>query len=159
MNKAYELKMDTLVKVPQRPIVTGSAELNAPARDVWRVVGNFAGFPVFIPIMAHIEMTGTGVRSIRRKLFKDGNIVIEQLNTYDDEAMRMTWSTLWSTFDIGNLWAAMRVDALTANSCIAHWDIAAEPWQKGPEAQANLDQLVRVLLDMATSNWRTMFNK
>lgn len=79
------LQPDSLIQLPQGGLITGHTKLNAPARAVWNIVGNFGGFAAFIPPLAWIEMTGSGVRSIRKKFFRDGNIVMEQLNARDDE--------------------------------------------------------------------------
>ena len=94
---------DTLVRNPVGNPVVASVSVNGDARSVWNVVGDFAGFAKFIPALSHIEMTGEGVRSVRKKLFKDGNVVIEQLNSHDDQAMTMTWSLIYTSLNIGNL--------------------------------------------------------
>lgn len=126
----HALKPDTLIANPQGCEVVSSVEVAAPAASVWAIVGNFAGFPVFIPALAHIEMTGSGVRSVRKKLFKDGNVVIEQLNSRDEAALSMTWSLIYTSLDIGNLWAAMQVEPLDDGRSRATWTIQAEPWQR-----------------------------
>lgn len=118
---------DTLVRNPVGNPVVASVTVNADARSVWNIVGNFAGFPVFIPALSHIEMTGNGVRSVRKKLFKDGNVVIEQLNTRDDEAMAMTWSLIYTSLGIGNLWASMQVEPKGERQSQATWTIIGEP--------------------------------
>jgi hypothetical protein len=152
-------QLDSLIRLPEGRLLRGSAELNAPARDVWRLVGNFAGFPAFIPPMAWIEMTGTGVRSIRKKFFKDGNIVMEQLNSHDNERMRMTWSLLYSTFNIGNLWSEMRVEPVASSRCNVVWEIVGEPWEGGAAAVPEFEKFIEGYLDMAMSNIKAMFNK
>ena len=69
----------------------------------------------FIPALERIERTGDGVRSLRKKFFVDGqNLVVEQRNSRDDQAMHMTWTLIYNTLGIDNLWAAMRVEPLTA---------------------------------------------
>ncbi len=89
-----------------------SVEVPADATQVWAVVGNFSGFDQFIPALSHIEMTGEGVSSLRKKFFKDGNLVVEQLNSRDDQALNMTWTTIYNTLGVANLWAAMSVESL-----------------------------------------------
>jgi hypothetical protein len=123
------LHPDTLIKNPAGCEVAASITLPAKAREVWQVVGDFAGFHHFIPAIERIEMTGEGVGSLRKKFFKEGgHIVVEQLNSRDDQAMTMTWTTLYNTLDIGNLWASMKVVTLPNDSgCTATWTIHAEP--------------------------------
>lgn len=125
------LQPDTLIKNPQGCHVVSAVEVPAEATQVWAVVGNFAGFDRFIPALSHIEMTGEGVSSLRKKFFKDGNLVVEQLNSRDDQARVMTWTTIYNTLGVANLWAAMQVESLGSGTSIATWTIIAEPAQGG----------------------------
>ncbi|MDD0995467.1 SRPBCC family protein [Pseudomonas sp. TNT2022 ID1044] len=125
------LQPDTLIKNPQGCHVVSAVEVPAEATQVWAVVGNFAGFDRFIPALSHIEMTGEGVSSLRKKFFKDGNLVVEQLNSRDDQARNMTWTTIYNTLGVANLWAAMQVESLGSGTSIATWTIIAEPAQGG----------------------------
>src|ERR1044072_6991708 len=146
------LKPDTLIHNPQGCQVVSSVDIQAPASSAWNIVGNFAGFPVFIPALAHIDMTGSGVRSVRRKLFKDGNVVVEQLNSRDEQAMQMTWSLIYTSLNIGNLWAAMQVEALDAERCRPTWTIHAEPWEGGPDALPAFQAFLQSFADDAMNN-------
>ena len=152
------LKPDTLIRNPQGCLVVSSVEIAAPAASVWNIVGNFAGFPVFIPALAHIEMTGSGVRSVRKKLFKDGNVVIEQLNSRDEQAMHMTWSLIYTSLNIGNLWAAMQVQAIDANRSRATWTIQAEPWEGGPQDLPGFQAVLQGFADEAMGNVRNLLS-
>lgn len=146
------LKPDTLIRNPEGCQVVAHVDIAAPAASVWNIVGNFAGFPVFIPALSHIEMTGSGVRSIRKKLFKDGNVVIEQLNSRDEQAMHMTWSLIYTSLNIGNLWAAMQVEALDDGYSRATWTIQAEPWAGGAEALPGFQAFLQGFADEAMEN-------
>lgn len=150
------LKPDTLIRNPEGCRVIASVEIAAPAASAWNIVGNFAGFPVFIPALAHIEMTGSGVRSVRKKLFKDGNVVIEQLNSRDEDAMSMTWSLIYTSLNIGNLWAAMQVEAIDAEHSRATWTIHAQPWDGGAEALPGFQAFLQGFADDAMSNVRNL---
>ncbi|MDB5983919.1 MAG: polyketide cyclase/dehydrase [Pseudomonas sp.] len=127
LNNLYSLQPDTLIKNPKGSRVLCAVKVPGDAQSVWEIVGNFGGFHKFIPALASIDVTGDGVRSVRKKLFKDGNIVIEQLNSRNDQALYMTWSLLYTTLPIGNLWAAMTVVAEGKDSCKATWTIEGEP--------------------------------
>ena len=118
---------DTLIKNPQACHIETSVEVPADAAQVWDMVGDFGGFNRFIPALERIEMTGKGVRSLRKKIFCDRqNLVVEQLNSRDDHAMQMTWTLIYNTLGIDNLWAAMRVEPLGDNRCRATWTIIAD---------------------------------
>ena len=151
------LQPDTLIKNPQGCHVVSSVEVPADARKVWAVVGNFAGFDQFIPALSHIEMTGEGVSSLRKKFFKDGNLVVEQLNARDDQALNMTWTTIYNTLGVANLWAAMSVEPLGANKSRATWTIIAEPVQGGAEALPGFTDFVQGFADDSMNNVLKLF--
>ncbi|ATE80348.1 SRPBCC family protein [Pseudomonas frederiksbergensis] len=151
------LQPDTLIKNPQGCHVVSSVEVPADAAQVWAVVGNFAGFDKFIPALSHIEMTGDGVSSLRKKFFKDGNLVVEQLNSRDNQALNMTWTTIYNTLGVANLWAAMSVESLDADKSRATWTIIAEPAQGGAEALPGFKQFVQGFADDAMGNVVKLF--
>jgi hypothetical protein len=151
------LQPDTLIKNPQGCHVVSSVEVPADAKKVWAVVGNFAGFDQFIPALSHIEMTGEGVSSLRKKFFKDGNLVVEQLNSRDDQALNMTWTTIYNTLGVANLWAAMSVEPLGTGKSRATWTIIAEPAQGGAEALPGFTDFVQGFADDSMNNVLKLF--
>jgi hypothetical protein len=151
------LQPDTLIKNPHGCHVVSSVDVPADAAQVWAVVGNFAGFDRFIPALSHIEMTGEGVSSLRKKFFKDGNLVVEQLNSRDDQALNMTWTTIYNTLGVANLWAAMSVESLEVNKSRATWTIIAEPAQGGAEAPPGFKDFVQGFADDAMGNVLKLF--
>ncbi|KAB0493962.1 SRPBCC family protein [Pseudomonas moorei] len=151
------LQPDTLIKNPQGCQVVSSVEVLADAAQVWAVVGNFAGFDQFIPALSHIEMTGEGVSSLRKKIFRDGNLVVEQLNSRDDHALSMTWTTIYNTLGVANLWAAMTVESLGVGKSRATWTIMAEPAQGGAEALPGFKDFVQGFADDAMNNVLKLF--
>lgn len=143
------LQPDTLICNPTgRPIVA-SRVIDCQARRVWNMVGTFSGFDVFIPALSHIEMTGTGVGALRTKFFRDGNQVVEQLNSRDEHAMYMTWTTLYNTLGVARLWAAINVDALETQCSRVTWTLIAEPEDA---AQVGFEQFVQAFAESALDN-------
>ncbi|WP_426136631.1 SRPBCC family protein [Pseudomonas sp. PWP3-1b2] len=149
-----ELQPDTLIRNPRGTPVVASVEVACEAARLWRVVGHFAGFDAFIPALSHIEMTGTGVGALRTKFFHDGHCVVEQLNSRDDEAMCMTWTTLYNTLSIARLWAAMNVQALGAGRSRVTWTLIGEPVDS---TQAEFERFAQAFIDSALENVRQMF--
>jgi len=152
-----KLQPDTLIKNPESCRVTSSVEVPSDAQSVWNMVGNFAGFPKFIPALDRCEVTGKGVRSVRKKWFKDGNIVIEQLNSRDDNARYMTWSLIYTSLNIGNLWASMTVEPVGNDKSIATWSIVGEPYEGGPETLPAFEAFLQGFADDAMKNVRNLF--
>ncbi|WP_439869687.1 SRPBCC family protein [Pseudomonas syringae] len=151
------LKPDTLIKNPVACRVVSAVDVSGDAASVWAVVGNFGGFQAFIPALESIEVTGEGPGSVRNKLFKDGNVAIEQLNSRDDQALYMTWSLIHTSLPVSNLWAAMTVAASgDGDTCIASWTIVADPVEGGPEGDA-FEAFLQGFADGAMSNVRSLF--
>lgn len=148
------LQPDTLIRNPNGAPLVASVDVACDAARLWSVVGNFAGFDAFIPALSHIEMTGTGVGALRRKFFHDGHHVVEQLNSWDDEGMCMTWTTLYNTLGVARLWAAMRVEALDAQRSRATWTLIGEPVDM---PQAEFEQFVQAFAYSALEHVRRMF--
>ncbi|QUW67781.1 SRPBCC family protein [Pseudomonas synxantha] len=149
---------DTLVRNPLGNPVVARVTVNGDARSVWSIVGDFAGFAKFIPALSHIEMTGEGVRSVRKKLFKDGNVVIEQLNTRDDQAMTMTWSLIYTSLNIGNLWALMEVAPQGPDQSLATWTIIGQPCTGGEVDMPAFEAFLQGFADDAMKNLQALFN-
>jgi amino acid adenylation domain-containing protein/thioester reductase-like protein len=126
-----QLQPDTRIHNPTGPRVEASVEINAPASEVWAVVGDFGGFQQFITALETTQVIGTGPGQVRWKTFKDGNIAVEQLNSHDAVSMSMTWTLIHTTLPVGSLWAAMEVHALNAGRSRAVWTIQAEPLPGG----------------------------
>jgi len=125
------LQPDTRIHNPAGVRIQSTVDVSAPAAKTWALIGNFGGFERFIPALECIQVTGTGEGQVRNKTFKDGNFAIEQLNTYDDVGMSMTWTLIHTSLPVGNLWAAMHVEALDEARSRAVWTIQAEPLSYG----------------------------
>lgn len=145
------LQPDTLIRNPAGTPVVASVTVDCEAARLWGLVGHFAGFDAFIPALSHIEMIGNGVGALRIKFFHDGHRVVEQLNSRDDEAMCMTWTTIYNTLGVARLWAAMRVQALGSAGARATWTLIGEPVEMAPAA---FEQFLQTFADSALANVR-----
>lgn len=151
------LQPNTLIRNPEGRRVISSVEIPAASQSVWNTVGNFAGFAAFIPALSHTEMTGNGVGSVRKKLFKDGNVVIEQLNSRDDTQQYMTWSLIYTTLPVSRLWAAMHVEAASEQGCKAVWTIIAEPLAANAHDLPGFEAFLQEFADQAMNNVKNLF--
>ncbi|OIN45667.1 SRPBCC family protein [Pseudomonas costantinii] len=149
------LQPDTLIRNPNGKPVVASVEITCDAARLWSVVGHFAGFDAFIPALSHIEMTGIGVGALRTKFFHDGHCAVEQLNSRNEGAMYMTWTTIYNTLGIAQLWAAMHVEALGTGRSRATWTLIGEPVET---TQAEFEQFVQAFADSALENVRQMLS-
>lgn len=153
LNTLGSLSPDTLITNPAGEPVVSAISINAPAGDVWKVVGNFGGFTQFIPALASIEVIGNGPGSVRYKKFKEGGlVVVEQLNSRDDNAMSMTWTTIYNNLGVSKLWASMTVVPKDSASCIATWTIIAEPTDDNPMSAEGFREFLQGFADGAMKN-------
>jgi len=158
INNIEQLRPDTLISNPVGAPVVSSVKVAAEARNVWEVVGDFGGFKKFIPALDSIEVIGEGVGAIRHKQFKEGGlVVVEQLNSRDDSAFSMTWTTIQNNLGIRNLWASMTVVPKGDDSCDATWTIIAEAAESNPASAQEFRSFLQGFADDAMSNVQKLF--
>ncbi|WP_409522046.1 MULTISPECIES: SRPBCC family protein [unclassified Pseudomonas] len=158
INTIETLKPDTLISNPRGTPVAASVKVAAKTSEVWQVVGDFGGFTRFIPALASIEIIGDGVGSIRHKKFKEGSLeVVEQLNSRNDSAFSMTWTTLYNNLGVRNLWASMTVVPTGDDSSIATWTIIAEPAAGNPASADEFQAFLQSFADDAMNNVQKLF--
>ncbi len=116
-----------------------SVVIDCHATRLWNTVGRFAGFDTFIPGPDAYRNDRHRCGALRTKFFRDGNRVVEQLNSWDEHAMHMTWTTIYNTLGVARLWAAIKVDALGEHCSRVTWTIIAEPLDA---AQVGFEQFV-----------------
>jgi hypothetical protein len=66
----------------QLQIVADNVDLSAPPDRVWALIGQFGG--TWHPLIARIELIGTGIGQLRRIETIDGKQIIERLEAADD---------------------------------------------------------------------------
>lgn len=153
LNTLGSLLPDTLITNPSGEPVVSAISIKAPAHKVWKVVGDFSGFTQFIPELESIEVVGEGPGSVRYKKFKEGGFrVVEQLNSHDDNAMTMTWTTIYNNLGVSKLWAAMTVVPKDSASCVATWTIVAEPVDDGSKSAEGFRAFLQGFADGAMKN-------
>ncbi|MBT2375565.1 SRPBCC family protein [Pseudomonas fluorescens] len=150
-----QLQPDTLIKNPRGKPVLSCVVIACDAASLWKVVGHFGGFDAFIPALSHIELTDAGVGSLRKKCFQDGNLVVEQLNSRDEHAMNMTWTTIYNTLGVARLWASMSVEPVGDAHARATWTIIAEPIEA---EQEGFEPFVQTFIDNALENVRQLLS-
>lgn len=158
INMINNLKPDTLIRNPVGTPVVSTVSVPADAQAVWAIVGDFGGFAQFIPALASIEVVGNGPGSVRYKQFKEGGlVVVEQLNSRDDRARSMTWTTIHNNLGIRNLWASMTVVPTGERSCNATWTIIAEAAESNPASPEEFQSFLQGFADDAMKNVGKLF--
>lgn len=85
-------------------------------------------------------------------------MVIEQLNSHDDQAMTMTWSLIYTSLNIGNLWALMEVVPQGPTQSLATWTIIGQPYADGQEDVPAFEAFLQGFADDAMKNLQALFN-
>lgn len=72
--------------------VTESVTIAAPAGEVWKKVGDFAGIAKWDPLVAHSEAdNGNAVDSQRHVTLKNGAVLVDSMDFYDEKGMTYTY--------------------------------------------------------------------
>ena len=79
--------------------VKETVELGASAADVWSLIGDFDRLDSWHPAVAASEASLDGTSRIRHLTLGDGSIIVERLDSHDDESR----SYIYTTLDAGPL--------------------------------------------------------
>ena len=114
--------------------------VNANAKAVWDILGDFAGVKVGGPVTA-VNVEGEGVGAVRTITMGGANIV-ERLEAYDADAMALKYAIINDDcpLPVSNYSATINVTANGDNACTVDWVGTFEP-KGAPEDQAS--ELVR----------------
>lgn len=89
---------------PTRQKVTESIQINASAKDVWTVIGNFDAADQWLPMVEGIEAEGGNAEGATRILKLGGDATIsEVLKKHSDEKMSYTYRIPVDTHDVAVL--------------------------------------------------------
>jgi hypothetical protein len=116
--------------------VSMSTRLNASADQVWKVLRDFNGLPVFVAAIKKSTMEGSGVGAVRTLTFEGGGPpVVEKLEKLDDQAKTLSYSIITSPLPVKDYFSTMEVMDVGAGQCELKWYSTFEP-KDAPEAEA-----------------------
>jgi hypothetical protein len=116
--------------------VSMSTRLNASADQVWKVLRDFNGLPVFVAAIKKSTMEGSGVGAVRTLTFEGGGPpVVEKLEKLDDQAKTLSYSIITSPLPLKDYFSTMEVMDAGAGQCELKWYSTFEP-KDAPEAEA-----------------------
>jgi hypothetical protein len=99
--------------------VTESVDLAAAADEVWRLIGPFGGN--WHPLIAKIELTGSGIGELRTIETIDGKQIIERLEAIDDPGMSYRYSLI-SGIPASNYTGTLAVRS-KGSSSVVEWNV------------------------------------
>lgn len=104
--------------------VREEGELGAAIDEVWKIVGDFAGFVEAMGIP--VEVSGEGVGSTRT-ITMGGSATIERLETLDNDAKRLQYSLLQGPLPVENYLSTMQLSPIDEGRTRLEWSSEFEP--------------------------------
>ncbi len=100
--------------------ISMQTKINAPAADVWAIVGDFNALPKFVEAATESQADGDGVGAVRTITLPDGSKLKERLEKYDTDAMSLKYSILEGPLPVANYLSSMEI-ASTESGCELTW--------------------------------------
>lgn len=101
---ACVLPLTAFAHGPTRQKVTESVDIDAPAADVWAMIGDFAKADVWLPMVTETRAVGGNLPGATRTLVLDGGAEInELLKKHDDAKMTLSYRIPEKTHDVAIL--------------------------------------------------------
>ena len=91
------------------PTASATIDIPASADQVWQLIGGFNSLPDWLPFIPKSELSEGGrVRSLQTA---DGAVVIERLQTFDDDGKTYSYSIEQAPFPATQYLATIKVEA------------------------------------------------
>lgn len=120
--------------------VTSKAIIDAPAKDLWKVLSDFGGVAKYNPIVTKVITEGTGVGSKRTCTIQspDQNSfdIDEILENQDDDKMSQVIKIVQAPPPFAGMVVRQQVSELEQNKSQVEWVVNLQPGNM-PEADAN----------------------
>ncbi|MCX4672044.1 SRPBCC family protein [Streptomyces sp. NBC_01381] len=84
-----------------------SIEIPAPADRVWQLIGGFDALPDWLPFIPSSESSEGG--RVRTLTSEGGDVIVERLLTFDEEARTYSYSILKAPFPAADYVATLKV--------------------------------------------------
>jgi hypothetical protein len=104
-----------------------SIELNAPAQDVWALIGGFADLPRWHPAATKSEEVRDGGKVQRRLTLQDGATILEQLDRHDDTSRSYSYTIVTSPLPVAAYRSELSVRDDGPHRCTVRWTSTFEP--------------------------------
>lgn len=103
--------------------ISMKTRINAPAADVWAVIGDFNALPKFVEAAVESSVDGEGIGTVRTITLPDGAKLLERLEAYDAEKMMVKYSILKGPLPVADYMSVMQLNPTDAG-CELEWSSA-----------------------------------
>ena len=104
-----------------------SAEISAPAHEVWETVRDFKDPGKYLDAVADCKMEGNGVGAVRTVNIHGGAFGIERMVHLDEDNRTIAYAITDSSLPLSGYIAVMHVRELGADTCELEWSSVFEP--------------------------------
>ena len=104
-----------------------SVQLNAPAGEVWALIGGFDALARWHPAFASSAAEKQGDKTLRRLLLHGGGTIVEALEHHDAGARRYGDTILSSPLPIANYRSELSVEEQGPERCRVTWSSEFKP--------------------------------
>ncbi|MFQ5959494.1 MAG: SRPBCC family protein [Alphaproteobacteria bacterium] len=138
--------------------VSMSMRIDAPARQVWELVGAFNALPDWHPAVEKSEIEGEGGSkgTVRRlSIIGGGGTIVERLEDVDDRERRYSYSILQGPLPVANYQATIKVsEDEGGKSCTVEWSSEFDP---AGTAEADAVNAIEGVYKAGLENLKNMF--
>ena len=110
-----------------------SAEISAPAHEVWETVKDFEDPGKYLDAVADCKMEGNGVGAVRPGNIHGGAFGIERMVRLDEANRTIAYAITDSSLPLAGYIAVMHVRELGAGTCELEWSSVFEPKESTAE--------------------------
>lgn len=103
------------------PEVTCNSEITASADTVWELLGDFNGLAQWMGAIATSTLEGSGLGALRTLTLADGGVIVEKLESHDDDARTFSYSIVSGPLPVADYLSSMTVTALDDGRCTVKW--------------------------------------
>ena len=107
--------------------VTMSIRIEAPADDVWKLIGGFNALPDWHPAVEKSETENGGNGSIRTLSLAGGGTIVERLEQLKEKDRLYTYSITDSPLPLSDYVATLRVRDVGGKASVVEWSSEFRP--------------------------------
>ena len=108
--------------------VNMSTRIKGSADEVWKLIRDFNGLPIFISAIKKSTMEGSGIGAVRTLSLDGGGPPIkEKLEKLDDQAKTLSYSIVTSPLPVQDYFSTVEIKDMGPGECEVKWYSTFQP--------------------------------